>query len=92
MFSILFQRYYYYITEGIPGASILEQDEQILKRVVTLRLSAELKSVHGSIKIIEELKSEILEDYNFSLRKAIGKDFCILRKHFNREPVNQLAS
>eukprot|EP00794_Sanderia_malayensis_P008808 gene8808-9750_t len=66
------QRYYHYIMNGIPCTSVLAQDKEIMERVMADRIPTHLK--HGNcnfIKIIEELKSEVDDDYHFSLRKAI---------------------
>ena len=51
----------------------MPQDKEILKRIVDDRIADRLKDGKAPLKMIEKLKTEIAEDYSFSLRKAIGK-------------------
>lgn len=66
------QRYYYYIEKGIKRSMLAPQHPDVMKNVQMLipeRLctSVELKWLN------DELLEEVNNDYELSLRKAIGK-------------------
>ena len=69
----IFQRYYYYIANGISDGDIVDQDPYLIDRILRERLLMEKYcTVFDTRKLISSLKKEVAEDHKFSLRKAIG--------------------
>ena len=68
-----FQRYCHYILNGIPTESILEQDDEILQKIVDDRVAVNFTDESLELKLIHQLIIEVKNDYVFSLKKAIGK-------------------
>ncbi len=63
--------------QGIPNSSVLPQDKEIMERIMISRIPGNLTQNSNIIKIIDQLKAEVDNDYHFSLRKAIGKPFYV---------------
>ena len=69
------QRYYHYITTGIPDNALLDLDPNIMEKIVKSRVPLTLRDSPIAEAIVNQLKQEVQTDYNFSLRKAIGESF-----------------
>eukprot|EP00795_Rhopilema_esculentum_P009610 gene9610-17369_t len=65
------QRYCHYILNGIPTESILEQDDEILQKIVDDRVAVNFTDESLELKLIHQLIIEVKNDYVFSLKKAI---------------------
>ncbi|XP_048576009.1 dynein axonemal heavy chain 3 isoform X2 [Nematostella vectensis] len=65
------ERYQYYITKGIPAHALAPQDPDVMERILTERIHDKLTSDSELEPLLNELKSEVAEDYDFSVRKAI---------------------
>lgn len=66
------QRYNYYIERGIDKTMIAMPDPSIMKNVCNMVPSALLTN-HDLDPMIQELSEEINQDYEYSVRKCIGK-------------------
>ena len=73
---ISFQRYYYYIEDGIDPSMVAEPDPKHLQQSLSLihpRFQGILKSKHKDhVALVKSVLLEIQKDYEFSIRKAIG--------------------
>ena len=68
----LLQRYYYYIEKGIKKEMLAPQEGEEVKRIKSM-IPEPLLTCGELQPLVEELTSEVDSDYEFSLRKAIGK-------------------
>lgn len=71
--SYEFQRYYYYIRNGIGTEDVAAMEDSWLENVLAL-VPEHLKSLS---RTIEAVSDEIREDYLLSVKKAIGTVFCL---------------
>lgn len=71
--SYVFQRYYYYIRNGIGTEDVAAMEDSWLENVLAL-VPEQLKSLSGTIEAVSD---EIREDYLLSVKKAIGTVFCL---------------
>ena len=71
-FHFLFQRYLFYITKGVRKECLAKCDPGIVKRILANKIPARLKSDPELEILINELLTEVEDDYSFSIRKAIG--------------------
>ncbi|XP_057310450.1 dynein axonemal heavy chain 3-like isoform X2 [Hydractinia symbiolongicarpus] len=78
------ERYYYYINYGVSRDDILVPDDIFVDHILTFRILPQFNfnnnnnnnnnnynNDNNHVKLIDELKKEVYEDYNFSSRKAI---------------------
>ena len=70
---VFLQRYEYYISRGIPDHSLAKQDKDIMDRILQKRVPEKLQRNTELDPLISELKQEVVNDYDFSVRKSIGK-------------------
>ena len=68
-----FQRYKYYISKGIPGSALAYQEPEVMDRVLLWKIPEKLRADPDLEPLVNELKSEVAKDYDFSVRKSIGK-------------------
>lgn len=71
--SYVFQRYYYYIRNGIGTEDVAAMEDSWLENVLSL-VPEQLKNLSGTIEAVSD---EIREDYLLSVKKAIGTVFCL---------------
>ena len=71
------QRYEYYISRGVPNHSLAAQDPEVMERILQKRIPEKLRRNTELDPLVTELKQEVVSDYDFSVRKAIGE----LHKH-----------
>jgi len=71
-FPHLFQRYYYYIQKGIDRTMIASPNSAIMKNVCNLVPSPLLTNSELD-PMINDLAEEINHDYEYSVRKSIGR-------------------
>ena len=69
-----FQRYYYYVEKGIHKSMIAPQDPVVMKNVANL-IPNHLLNNHDLHYMIDDLSEEVNHDYEYSIRKSIGKCF-----------------
>ena len=70
MLHYLLQRYYYYTDKGIKSDMLAPQPTDVIKHVHFLIPPSLLSSLP---KMTHDLALEVKTDYEFSLRKSIGK-------------------
>ena len=68
-----FQRYEYYISRGVPNHSLAAQGPEIMERILQKRIPEKLQQNTELDPLVTELKQEVVSDYDFSVRKAIGE-------------------
>ena len=68
----LAQRYDYYITKGIQPEMLAPQPKEQMENVTKLISPPLLTAAHLQ-PLLAETKEEILQDYEFSLRKCISE-------------------
>lgn len=76
------QRYEYYISRGVPNHSLAAQDPEVMERILQKRIPEKLRRNTELDPLVTELKQEVVSDYDFSVRKAIGE----LHKHMLGKP------
>lgn len=67
------QRYEYYISRGVPNHSLAAQDPEVMERILQNRIPEKLRRNTELDPLVTELKQEVVSDYDFSVRKAIGE-------------------
>ncbi|KAK3717325.1 hypothetical protein QZH41_011557, partial [Actinostola sp. cb2023] len=65
------ERYRYYITEGIPVDALAPQESSVMERIIQNRIPNTLTSDQDLDSLLNNLKKEVADGYDFSLRLAI---------------------
>lgn len=65
------ERYYYYIMKGIKQEMLAPQDAGVMEKIQRL-ITPPLLATQPLLQRADEIHQEIVQDYELSLRKAIG--------------------
>ena len=69
------KRYEYYISRGVPDHSLAKQDKEVMERILQKRIPEKLRRNTELDPLVGRLKEEVINDYDYSVRKSIGMLF-----------------